>query len=273
MEPEAHSSKTGPATSGFLNNTSIPLGVQLWSVKNDLARGIDPTLAKLAATGFRFAEAAGYDVNSRTFFGLKPGVFRQKLVATGMQCISAHAPVSPETIHQALEDVYTLKAAYLICSLYPDAGRSAADYYRIAENYNHIGDIARKAGVHFGYHNHHFEFAPVEGERPIDILLKNTDPELVTFELDLGWAVQAGTAPETLFEAYPGRFPLWHLRDVDAEGTAVNAGDGMVHFHALQPLKKQAGFLYGIVETPSAATDGTDRVTASFNYIRREQLY
>ncbi|MCF3110542.1 sugar phosphate isomerase/epimerase [Niabella sp. CC-SYL272] len=268
-----YSSKTGLSTSGFLNKISIPLGVQLWSVKNDLARGIDPTLEKLAATGFRFAEAAGYDLNTRTIFGLKPAVFRQKLDAAGIQCIGAHAPVSPETIHQVLEDLSTLNIAYLICSLYPDAGRTAADYYQIAENYNHTGGIARKADVHFGYHNHHFEFTPVEGERPIDILLKNTDPALVSFELDLGWAVQAGTAPETLFETYPGRFPLWHLRDVDAGGTAVNAGAGIVNFHALQPLKKQAGFLYGIVETPSAATDGMDRVIASFNYIRREQLY
>ncbi|MBO9591327.1 MAG: TIM barrel protein [Niabella sp.] len=270
---EAHFSKTGPSTSGFLNNTSVPLGVQLWSLKNDLARGIDPTLKKLAATGFGFAEAAGYDSNSRTIFGLEPHVFRQKLEATGMQCIGAHAPVSSETVNQVLEDFSTLKIAYIICSLYPDAGRTAADYYRIAENYNQIGSIARKAGVHFGYHNHHFEFSPVEGERPIDILLKNTDPELVTFELDLGWVVQAGATPEALFKTYPGRFPLWHLRDVDAGGTAVNAGDGMVNFHSLQPLKKQAGFLYGIVETPSAATDGMDRVIASFNYIRREQLY
>lgn len=269
----AHSSKTGPSASGFLNKTSIPLGVQLWSLKNDLARGIDPTLEKLAVTGFRFAEAAGYDLTNRTIFGLEPDVFRQKLEATGMQCIGVHAPVSTETIHQVLEDVSTLKAAYLICSLYPDAGRTAADYYRIAENYNHIGSIARNAGVHFGYHNHHFEFTPLKGERPIDILLKNTDPGLVTFELDLGWVVQAGASPEALFKTYPGRFPLWHLRDVDAGGTPVNAGDGLVNFHALQPLKKQAGFLYGIVETPSAATDGMNRVTASFNYLRREQLY
>ncbi|WP_300602065.1 sugar phosphate isomerase/epimerase [Niabella sp.] len=269
----APSSETGSQGSGFLNKTSIPLGVQLWSVKNDLARSIDPTLEKLAETGFSFAEAAGYDPGNRTIFGLKPDAFRKKLEAAGMPCIGAHAPVSPETILPVLEDFSALNITYLVCSLYPDPERTAADYYRIAERYNQIGGFARNAGVHFGYHNHHFEFTAIEGERPIDILLENTDPTLVCFEVDLGWVVQAGEPPEALFNRHPGRFPLWHLRDVTAGGTPVNAGEGIVDFHSLQPLKKQAGFLYGIVETPSAATDGLDRVTASFNYIRREQLY
>ncbi|MGJ7031007.1 sugar phosphate isomerase/epimerase family protein [Niabella hirudinis] len=266
-------SETGSQGSGFLNSTSIPLGVQLWSVKNDLFRNFDATLKALADTGYRYVEAAGYDLKSGTLFGLKPGVFQQKIEATGMQCIGVHAPVAADSIEQILNDLSPMPIAYLVTYMHPDENRNANDYYRIARSYNHIGSIAQNAGIHFGYHNHHFEFAPLQGERPVDILLKNTDPALVAFEVDLGWVVQAGESPETLFNRYPGRFPLWHLRDVNADGTPVNAGDGIVDFHSLQPLKKQAGFLYGIVETPSAAADGLNRVIASFNYIRREQLY
>lgn len=267
------SSETGPQASGFLNHSSIPLGVQLWSVKNDLFRDVDTTLKTLAATGFRFAEAAGYSLENRTIFGLKPEVFQQKIDAAGMQCIGAHAPLTPDTITQILDDLSPMRLPYLVTSLYPDAQRTAADYYRIAESYNHMGRMAQSAGIRFGYHNHHFEFTALQGEHPFDILLKNTDPELVAFEIDLGWVVQAGQLPETLFDQYPGRFPLWHLRDVDAGGTPVNAGDGILDLHRLRHYKKQAGFLYGIVETPSAATDGMNRVIASFNYIQKEQLY
>jgi len=269
----AQSSETGPQTSGFLNQSPIPLGVQLWSVKNDLFRNFDATLKTLADTGFRYVEAAGYDPENRTLLGLKPEVFQQKIGATGMQCIGVHAPVTPDTILQVLEDLQPMHIPYLVCSMYPDEHRTAADYYRIAESYNRMGHITQNAGMRFGYHNHHFEFAYLQEERPFDILLKNTDPELVAFEIDLGWVVQAGQQPETFFDQHPGRFPLWHLRDVDAGGTLVNAGDGILDFPALQRYKKQAGFLYGIVETPSAATDGMNRVIASFNYIREEQLY
>lgn len=269
----AQSSETGPQASGFLTQISRSPGVQLWSVKNDLFRNFDATLETLADAGVRYVEAAGYDLESRTLLGLKPEVFQQKIEAAGMQCIGAHAAVSPDTIGQILDDLSPVNITSLITSMYPDENRTANDYYRIAERYNHIGSITKNAGIHFGYHNHHFEFTAVQGERPIDILLKNTDPGQVVFEADLGWVVQAGETPEALFNRYPGRFPLWHLRDVTAGGAPANAGDGIVDFHSLQPLKKQAGFLYGIVETPSAATDGLNRVIASFNYIMREQLY
>ncbi|WP_018628439.1 sugar phosphate isomerase/epimerase family protein [Niabella aurantiaca] len=268
-----YSSETGPQKSGFLNKNAIPLGVQLWSVKNDLALDFDGSLKMLAETGFSFVETAGYDPGSRTIFGLQPGVFVQKIRAAGMQCISAHAPVSAATIPQVSETFATTGIQYLITSLYPDERRTAEDYYAIAASYNRIGSIAKRGGIQFGYHNHHFEFAHLQGECPFDILLNNTDPELVVFESDLGWMVQAGQAPETWFAAYPGRFPLWHFRDVDATGQPVNAGAGIIDFQALHLQKKQAGFLYGIVETPSAATDGMDRVRTSFNYLKEKRLY
>lgn len=266
-------SETGPGGSGFLNKEAIPLGVQLWSVKNDLALDFDGSLGMLAETGFGFVETAGYDPGKRTIFGLQPHIFEQKIRAAGLLCISAHAPVSEATIAQVLDAFAPTGIRYLVASLYPDERRTAAGYYEIAASYNRMGAIAKSAGIQFGYHNHHFEFAALGNGCPFDILLNQTDPELVAFELDLGWMVHAGQQPEAWFAAHPGRFPLWHFRDVDAAGQPVNAGAGIIDFPALGLQKKQAGFLYGIVETPSAATDGMDRVRTSFNYLKKERLY
>ncbi|AHF16294.1 sugar phosphate isomerase [Niabella soli DSM 19437] len=145
------------------------------------------------------------------------------------------------------------------------------DYRRIAEQYNHIGLAAKAAGIQFGYHNHHFEFEPLRGEKPLEILLNNTDPEGVVFEMDMGWVVQSGNDPLEFIRNYPGRFPLWHLRDVDQGKQSVNAGEGIVDFQSLFQHKKEAGFVYGIIETPSAAINGLERIAACYKYFEKQQ--
>ncbi|MBZ4189241.1 sugar phosphate isomerase/epimerase family protein [Niabella beijingensis] len=268
-------SATGPPTSGFLNTAALPLGVQLWSVKNDLARDFDETLHQLATTGYTYAETAGYDPDARTIHGRSPELMKQQLDGCGMVPLSAHIPFfSKEEMEPVLEDVAALGASCLVIPAIPEDLRHSLDHYkRIADDLNIIGERAASLGIRLGYHNHNYEFKMINGLLPYNILLERTDKETVFFEPDLGWMVQAGQAPEALFNTFPGRFLLWHLRDVNAGGAAVNVGEGVVNFHLLHQMKKQAGFLCGIVETPSAATDGMNRVIASFNYIRKEQLY
>lgn len=218
---------------------SFPLGVQLWSVKNDLAKEVDATLKAISDMGFSVVEAAGYDPESRTIFGMAPKIFRNKLEHFGLNLVSVHAPVSPENIGRILDDFAFTGIKYLVCSMYPDANRLPDDYRRIAEQYNHIGLAAKAAGIQFGYHNHHFEFEPLRGEKPLEILLNNTDPEGVVFEMDMGWVVQSGNDPLEFIRNYPGRFPLWHLRDVDQGKQSVNAGEGIVDFQSLFQHKKR----------------------------------
>lgn len=249
----------------------IPLGVQLWSVKNDLSKDVDTTLKALADTGFSMVETAGYDPEGRTVFGMPPKTFLTKLQQFGLRWVSAHVPVSVENIKSILDDFAFTGIEYLVCSMYPDADRRPDDYRRIAEQYNRVGLTAKTAGIQFGYHNHHFEFDPLRGEKPFEILLNGTDPKLVVFEMDLGWVVQAANDPLEFFTNHPGRFPLWHLRDVDQNGQSVNAGAGLIDFHSLFQHKNEAGFIYGIVETPSAAADGLARVTACYDYFEKGQ--
>ncbi|WP_084490464.1 sugar phosphate isomerase/epimerase family protein [Niabella ginsenosidivorans] len=248
------------------------IGVQLWSVKNDLATDFEGTLQALACKGFSYAEAAGYSPEARTVLGVKPGLLKRRADALGLDLISLHANAASDTIELLLEDGAALRIKYIICSMFPDERRTVDSYKEIAETYNKLGRIAKKAGIQLGYHNHHFEFEAVNGTLPFDTLLSHTDPELVVFELDLGWVVQAGHDPDAFIQRYPGRFPLWHLRDVDAGGQPVNAGDGIVDFPAVFRQKEQAGMLYSIIETPSAAQNGLERVAASYNYFEKKRL-
>ena len=105
---------------------------------------------------------------------------------------------------------------YLICSyLFPQERKSLDDYKRYVEVFNRAGEVCRKAGIQFGYHNHDFEFVPMEGKVPFDLLLEKTDPKMVKIELDLYWIAKAKQDPLKYFAAHPGRFPLFHVKDMD----------------------------------------------------------
>ncbi|HEX7756861.1 MAG TPA: sugar phosphate isomerase/epimerase [Niabella sp.] len=249
------------------------IGVQLWSVKNNLSSDFDGTLEAIAGKGFDYAEAAGYDPGGRTVLGVSPATLKQKTGAVGLDLVSLHAAVTADTIDVLLEDSASLGVKYIICAMYPDEERTIETYKEIAETYNKLGLIAQRAGVQLGYHNHNFEFAAINNVLPFDLLLENTDPALVVFELDLGWVVQAGHDPAAFIQKYPNRFPLWHLRDVDVNGESVNAGEGVVGFHTLFRKRKQSGLLYNIVETPSAAPNGVERVAACYDYFEKAHLH
>ena len=241
-------------------------GVQLWSLKNDLAKDTNGTLNALARAGVSDVEAAGYDTERHTLFGQEPGKFLEKLKAAGLRLVSLHAGLTIENSAELLKQIAASGIKYLIGSMYPDPQRALHDYKKIAGQYNTLGRITAAQGIQFGYHNHHFEFEPVGGIMPFEILLSETDPQWVVFEADLGWMVQSGQDPVDWFAKYPGRFPLWHLRDVDAEGASVAAGSGRVDFATIGNHAVTAGFQYGFIETPSAATDGLEKVMDSYRY-------
>ena len=106
----------------------------------------------------------------------------------------------------------------------------------------------KQAGMRFAYHNHDFEFMPLEGEVPYDIILRQTDPETVFLELDLYWASKAGQDPVTLFENNPGRFPLWHVKDMAADGSIADVGDGVIDFPRIFSVADQAGLEHAFIE-------------------------
>lgn len=248
---------------------NLPIGVQLWSLKNDLAKNADETLKAVSAAGFSHVETAGYDFATGKVQGLEPLELLKKLKNYQLQWVSAHLPLAVENVQSVLGNLTGTGISYIVCSMYPGAERTIEDYKKIAEGFNMIGKIAKPFGITFCYHNHHFEFEEIGGEIPFNILLQHTDPNLVAFEIDLGWAVSAGANPIEYFEKYSGRFPLWHLRDSGTETASQVIGKGVVDIKKIYAFCKEAGYKYGFVETPSSAPNGMELVLQAADYLQK----
>jgi sugar phosphate isomerase/epimerase len=204
---------------------TIPrLGAQLYTVRTELEKDFDGTLAKVAAIGFTELEFAGY-------FGRTPQQVRDALEHHRLAAPSAHidyASLSGDKWTRVIEGANTIGHKYLINAWVDESIRREPDAWkRIAETYNRAGETSKRAGIQFAYHNHNFEFAPLAGpggKLPYDILLESCDPALVKMELDLCWISSAGKDPLEYFRRYPGRFPLVHikgLRAIPATGAAT----------------------------------------------------
>ena len=198
--------------------TSIKnVGVQLYTVRADMEKDFDGTLAKVAAIGYKEVEFAGY-------FGRTAEQVRDTLNQHGLVSPSAHLDFptvsNPEKWARALEDAATIGQTFLVNPWVDESIRNQPDAWRrIAEVYNTAGAASKAHGIQFCYHNHNFEFYPREdagGKLPFEILLDATDPKLVKFELDLCWISAAGKDPLDYFHRYPGRFPLVHVKGLRA---------------------------------------------------------
>ncbi len=208
----------------------LPLGLQLYSVRQQLAVDYEATLKQVGSIGYREVEAAG-------FYKRSASEVKQAMQNANLRCVSAHYPFAELKAH--LDDILTFAQQVGIDSLIcaspgfkaPDAatvkGRvlSLDDWHWNADQFNEMGTKAAGAGVHFGYHNHVREFAVTEGVVPYMELLRLTDPAKVTLELDCGWAVVAGADPERLLRDHPGRFSMLHVKDFKRKGVA-SGGSG-----------------------------------------------
>ena len=192
---------------------SIPrLGMQLYTVRTELEKDFDGTLAKVAGIGYKEVEFAGY-------FNHTPQQVQDTLKRLGLTSPSAHIDypsLTGDKWARALESAHTIGHTYLVNAWVDEPIRNQPDAWkRIAETYNQAGDASKRAGIQFAYHNHNFEFAPRKdegGKLPYDLLLESCDPALVKMELDLCWITAAGKDPVEYYRRSPGRFPLVHVK-------------------------------------------------------------
>lgn len=187
-------------------------GVQLYTVRNDLQRDFRGTLSRIAALGYREVEFAGY-------FDQPPKALRTLLDDLGLAAPSAHAGdglFGPQA-QRVIDDALTLGHRYLVVAWVPQAQwRDLDGWQRRVQDFNRAGELCRRAGLQFCYHNHHFEFATLQGRRPYDLLLAGCDVGLVQMELDVCWAAAARQDPLQLLRDHPGRFPMLHLKQLKA---------------------------------------------------------
>lgn len=244
-----------------------PLGLQLYTMRTLMQQDVEGTLRTVADAGYKEVEFAGY-------FGRDPKALRATLDGLGLAAPSAHIPIDAirASLDQTLDAAATLGHRYIICPFLMPNDRNADSFRRVAADLNRAGEAARARGMRVGYHNHDFEFAALPGgERGMDILLAGTDPALVAFEMDLYWVTFAGQDPLALFAHAPGRFELWHVKDlgtVNGNRTMVPVGTGTIDFARIYAQRAQSGVRHLIVEQDNAQ-DPPANIRTSYAGLRR----
>ncbi len=239
------------------------VGLQLYTVRSSMEDSVEDTLERVAQIGYDEVEFAGY-------FDRSPQQIRNILNETGLRAPAAHLPL--EQLEGEWDAVVDLAAAtgheYLVVAWIDPANRTSLDdYRRMAERFNRAGERANAAGLTFAYHNHDFEFQPVEGRIPQDVLMEETDPALVGFELDLFWITKAGGDALTYLTEHSGRFPLVHVKDMAVDGSMTAVGAGTIDFAALFASSEQAGIRHYFVEHDNPG-DAFESIASSYRHLR-----
>ncbi len=289
------------AHSLFSARAGMPIGLQLYTLGDLMTTDAKSTLQQLAKIGYQELESAGSQKGN--FYGYKPKEFAAMVKDAGMTWRSAHVGGAAFTMagvmkmaktaedstriknimekykdapkslnltenHQELADAAAEGGiSYLVCSSIPVS--TMAEMKTAVEVFSKAGEACRKNGVQFAYHNHQTEFDQIEGVRPFDYILNNTDKDLVKMELDLAWATKAKQDPVELFKLHPGRYPLWHVKDLDeATMNPAEVGTGVVDFKRAFDNAKLSGMKYFFVEQ-DGAPQPIQNVTNSYNYLKK----
>lgn len=251
-------------------------GIQLWSLRKAMQEDAAGTLKKVAQTGYTFVEPAGHNIEAGTFHGLAPKELKKIVNGLGMKMHSAHCKIDVEDADKACTQAAEAGLKYIIKPAIGAAERKSLDNFKkLAEDFNKIGLVAKKYGLQFGFHNHAHEFGKKDGQIPYDYLLANTDAANVIFQMDLGWVVYAGYDPVEYFKKYPGRFQLWHIRDLDpVSRDSIAIGKGNLDLAPIFKEKKLAGFKYGIVEISSKdETNAFENIISSYSFLNGSKFY
>ena len=255
--------KCTSSTTSKLNN----VGVQLYSVRAEMMADPIGTLKKLAQIGYKQIESARSDKGN--YYGLHPKEIKKVLGDLGMTLRSGHVHID-EAWQQSIDAAAEAGQEYLICSSMPGEGQTVENYTRVADTFSKAGEDCKKSNIIFGYHNHDYEFEKENGQVLYDVLLQKTDPSLVKMELDLGWVFVTGNDPLAYFEKYPGRFPLWHLKDMDkAKKQSTEFGKGQLNIKGMLENAKKSGMKYFFVEQEEYTNNAFESLQQDYDYLMR----
>lgn len=237
------------------------VGLQLYTLRDAMSADLLGTLKKLSDMGYKTLELAGY-ANGK-FYGYSAAEFKKIVSDLGMVVISSHSAVESKGITmdtaKLMADAHAaLGVKYCVQPWVNDEDRTIEKYKKMIGDWNKVGKIMKEVDIQFGYHNHNFEFARVNGVVPYyDIFMPEMDKELITMELDLFWASKAGQDPIEMFKKYPGRFQLLHFKDMKTKQAPFfdvikddicSVGEGVIDFKKILTAKETAGVKYLFVE-------------------------
>lgn len=239
------------------------IGIQLYTVRDQMKDDFEGTLARIAQIGYKEVEFAGY-------FNRAPADVRAVLDRNGLAAPATHMMAeNADGWKKAFDTAKAVGHEYVVAPWIPQEKRMTLDgWKRIAEEFNRVGQIATDAGLQFAYHNHDFEFPKMEGQIPYDVLLQNTDSKLVQLEIDLYWITKGGQDPLAYFARWPGRIPLVHVKDSmgGPEHKMVDVGQGKIEWKRIFAKRAQAGIKHFFVEHDQPPQPFDD-IAASYKYL------
>lgn len=260
------------------------IGLQLYTVRNAMEADPVAALAKVAQIGYNSVEGATY-TGTQKFYGMDAAAFAKQLKQNGLIMPSSHYRLGEEKTNgadtqgtilhnwnKAIDDAATVGIKYMVCAYLSNPERGNLDKYKkLADHFNIAAEKCKKAGIQFAYHNHDFEFIQQDGKYPYEILLNNTDKNLVKMEMDIYWMIKAKQDPIALFNQHPGRFPLWHVKDMakTPNQTFTEVGNGSIDFKKIFAQADRSGLDYFFVEQDSTPGNPYDSITQSMNYIKK----
>ncbi|MBM3414853.1 MAG: sugar phosphate isomerase/epimerase [Bacteroidetes bacterium] len=270
--------KTGgsPEASGLPGSNYLKdFGLQLYTLRNDMPKDPAGILRQVASFGYKQIE--GYEGGKGMFWGMSNTDFKKFMDELGMNLVASHCDINKDFEKKAAEAA-EIGMKYLICPwLGPQ--KTMDDYKKAAEKFNKCGEICKKEGILFAYHNHDYSFKPLGGQVPQEVMMNETDPALVDFEMDIYWVVTAGEDPENWVKKYKNRFRLCHVKDrsktpvADNSKNSVDLGTGSIDFKRILKTALDNGMQYFIVEQ-EAYPNGTplEAVKKNAEYMKKLKI-
>jgi sugar phosphate isomerase/epimerase len=232
----------------------LKTGLMLYTVRDEMAKDMDSSLKIVSDIGYNWIETSDY--NNGLFYNLRPSDFRKKAESYGLKWVSGHFGINESNLDKVVADASGGGLQYVVLPSLPVQWRKSADGYRKAAGFfNLAGEKCKNAGIKFAYHNHKFEFKHTDGLIPYDLLISRTDPDLVTFEIDTCWLTAAGQSVTEYMRKYPGRFDLFHLKDMSAKKKDATLGEGILDFKPIFGLTEISGMKYFFVEQDNVKTN------------------
>ena len=228
----------------LMDNNLSNIGIQLYTVRDLMAENLPLTIQRIADIGYKEVEFAGY-------FGKTTKEIKTILSDNGLKSPSTHIEMDAiyNSPNKAIDTALEVGHEYIVMAWLSESERQNIDQYReYVDIYNLFGEKCNQNGLKFAYHNHDFEFNVLDGELPMDLLLDKTDPNNVLFELDMYWVNKAKKDPKSYINKYPGRFPLWHIKDMASNTMMADVGDGVIDFSEIFSLSNISGLKHYFVE-------------------------
>ncbi|UKT63427.1 sugar phosphate isomerase/epimerase family protein [Pedobacter mucosus] len=285
------------------------VGLQLFTIREALTKDVKSSIKNVSSIGYKHVETFyGYakGAGEPKFWGLTVKELKTLLNDNQLKTYSGHYQLNDfltkgngedSALKYQIEIAATLGQKYLIVPIPPLTiwdKMKAEDFQYMASQLNKAAEIAKKSGIKIGYHNHFWEFRTLaDGNKGYDILLKETDPKLVSFEMDLFWVKKSGIKPEDYFAKYPHRFPMWHVKDMDKNNTAVitggaldqkpsmeilkgisyaEVGSGNINYAEIFKHQEESGLQHIFVEQDVITKDPFVSIKESFDYVKNSLL-